>query len=218
MPVASPEQRCKEALFIQFAREPIPGKVKTRMQTTLSAEQACSLHCDLLLWTCETLCAAQLGDVELWVSGNGTHPVFESCRARGVAEVCIQQGSDLGERMYCAMRDALGRYRKVILVGSDCPAIDGEYLGAALAALDDDPLVLGPATDGGYVLIGGTRIEAGLFQGVSWGRESVFSETLERAAALGYQWTELAELPDIDRPEDLPLWQAFRNPGVSTPG
>ncbi|MBE9537993.1 MAG: hypothetical protein IMF06_02870, partial [Proteobacteria bacterium] len=60
-----PRNSRKEALFIQFAREPLPGKVKTRMQTLLSAEQACALHCDLLQWTSKTLCGAQLADVEL---------------------------------------------------------------------------------------------------------------------------------------------------------
>ncbi len=197
----------KEALFIQFAREPLPGKVKTRMQTLLSAEQACALHCDLLRWTCNTLCGAQLADVELWVSANKGHPVFEHCSAQGVSQRRTQRGADLGKRMYHAIFDGLGRYRKVILVGSDCPDIDAEYLGAALQALDKKSLVLGPATDGGYVLIGATRIQAALFQGVCWGQDSVFAQTVERATALGEAWTQLKMLPDIDRPEDIPLWE-----------
>jgi rSAM/selenodomain-associated transferase 1 len=181
------------------------------MQPLLSAVQACALHCDLLQWTCHTLCGAQLADVELWVSGNEDHPEFERCSVLGVSQRCIQQGADLGERMLHAISDGLGRYRKVILVGSDCPAIDRSYLRTALQALDKEALVLGPATDGGYVLIGATRINPALFQGVSWGRDSVFEETVARANALDYQWTELNELPDIDRPEDLPMWEHIQH-------
>lgn len=208
MSMAKPSQHSrKEALFIQFAREPIPGKVKTRMQALLSAEQACALHCDLLRWTCNTLCGAQMADVELWVSENKRHPVFEQCSALGVSERRTQRGADLGQRMYHAICDGLARYHKVILVGSDCPAIDAEYLGTALQALDKGALVLGPATDGGYVLIGATRIQPALFQGVYWGQDSVFTQTVERAAELGETWTQLKTLSDIDRPEDLVLWE-----------
>ena len=206
----NPGSATREALVIQFAREPCPGRVKTRMQPILSAEQACALHCELLLWTCEALCSASLADVELWVAGDAGHPVFQRCAEMGLGDVRRQRGEDLGERMYNAICDGLGRYRKVLLVGSDCPAIDRAYLEAALVALDSNSLVLGPATDGGYVLIGATRIEQGLFSGVSWGRDTVLTETLERAAELGIHWVELAVKPDIDRPEDLPLWQELR--------
>lgn len=200
----------QETLLIQFAKEPVPGKVKTRMLSQLSALQACTLHTELLLWTCETLCGAQLADVELWVAGDLSHPVFTRCTALGVVALSHQRGADLGERMYHAIANGLQRYRKVILVGSDCPAIDAPYLKAAVAALEQQPLVLGPAADGGYVLIGATQIEAGLFQGVYWGRGSVFRQSVERAARLGMNWLELEVLPDIDRPEDLPLWEALR--------
>lgn len=210
MPMVKSGNGHRQTLIIQFAKEPMPGKVKTRMLPVLSAEQACDLHCDLLLWTCNTLCEAKLADVELWVSGDGTHSVFERCAGMGITGLRLQEGADLGERMYHAIADGLDRYQQVLLVGSDCPAINAEYLNAALVALDSDPLVLGPATDGGYVLIGATRIEAALFQGVSWGQPSVFAETVERVLALGGSWAELNVLPDIDRPEDIPLWEAIR--------
>ncbi len=129
----------------------------------------------------------------------------------GVAAVHSQSGSDLGERMFHAIRDGLLRYRKLVLVGSDCPAIDEQYLSDALTALDSKSFVLGPADDGGYVLIGATHIEASLFEGVSWGSEAVLDETRERLTASGREWSELNTLPDIDRPEDLPLWEAIKN-------
>ena len=204
--LTSPPNDKQDSLFIQFAREPVPGLVKTRMQPLLSAEQACVLHSELLWWTCQTLCEARMADVELWVCGCSSHPAFSRCEALGASAIHVQQGNDLGERMYHAIEHGLTRYKKVILVGSDCPQIDTQYLELALEALDSKPLVLGPATDGGYVLIGATRIQPALFKGVSWGEERVFTETVERMRALGEDWSELEPLSDIDRPEDLALW------------
>jgi rSAM/selenodomain-associated transferase 1 len=200
----------KDALIIQFAKMPIPGQVKTRMLGSLNAVQACELHCDLMLWTCRTLTGANLADVELWVSGGGDHATIRACQTLGVAAVHSQVGNDLGERMFHTISAGLLRYRKLLLVGSDCPAIDEHYLANALKALDDDSLVLGPAHDGGYVLIGATDIELSVFQGVSWGSGAVLDETRERLVALGRSWRELTTLSDIDRPEDLPLWEAYK--------
>ncbi len=210
MPEVQPSR--KDALIIQFAKLPVPGRVKTRMLGSLSPVEACELHCDLVLWTCRTLTGANLADVELWVSGGSEHDSIRACEDLGVAAVQLQNGRDLGERMFRAISDGLLRYRKLVLVGSDCPAIDEAYLADALKALEDKSLVLGPASDGGYVLIGATHIEASLFQGVSWGSGAVLDETRKRLVALGRSWSELNTLPDIDRPEDLPLWEAIKNP------
>ena len=90
-------------LLIQFAKSPLPRTVKTRMLPILSAEQACDLHQELLLWTCRTLCESAVGDVELWVSGDLEHPAFDRCRQYGVSALRAQMGGDLGERMFNAM-------------------------------------------------------------------------------------------------------------------
>jgi rSAM/selenodomain-associated transferase 1 len=208
-----PEVLCqrKDVLIIQFAKLPIPGQVKTRMLGSLSPVEASELHSELMLWTCRTLTGSDMADVELWVSGGSEHVSIRSCQNLGVTAVHSQHGSDLGERMFHAISDGLLRYRKLVLVGSDCPAIDQRYLTDALTALDTESLVLGPANDGGYVLIGATHIDASLFQGVSWGSGVVLQETRERLVAAGRSWSELSTLSDIDRPEDLPLWEAIKN-------
>tara|TARA_R110001592_G_scaffold356455_3_gene658347 strand:- start:6566 stop:6886 length:321 start_codon:yes stop_codon:yes gene_type:complete len=92
----------------------------------------------------------------------------------------------------------------VIIIGSDYPSLDGRYVAQALDILNKGvPAVFGPATDGGYVLIGLSRVDSDLFEGVSWGTEQVMSQTRQRLIGLGWQWQELTPLPDIDRPEDL---------------
>jgi len=203
--------RRNKALIIQFAKAPTPGLVKTRMMPHLTPEQACALHHDLLLWTCRTLTAAGLADVELWLAGDRAHPVISECEALGVNAVRRQCGADLGERMFHAISAGLARYCKVILVGSDCPGIDAAYLEHARQALDHAPLAFGPACDGGYVLIGASAIWRGLFEEVSWGQDTVYEQTIERVQALNEHYRELGELADIDRPEDLPLWEALRD-------
>lgn len=203
----APESGC---LLIQFAREPVAGAVKTRMIPHLSAQAACDLHSELVLWTTRSLLNANLGPVQLAVAGDATHPVFECCQQLGVARLSQQRGADLGERMYNALADGLAEFEKVLLVGSDCPAIDRKYLVQAVAGLEQSDIVLGPASDGGYVLIGARRVSARLFAGVAWGGAAVFDETTRRLRQLAWSWSELPVLPDIDRPEDLAVWAALR--------
>lgn len=113
--------------------------------------------------------------------------------------------------MYRAILGGLARHDRVILVGSDCPWIDRAYLQSALAALETAPLVLGPALDGGYVLIGARQIRPELFSRISWGTEVVLAQTRMRLEELGWRWRELPALRDVDRPEDLHAWRALRH-------
>ena len=200
-----------DTLMIQFAREPLPGQVKTRMLPELSPEQACELHRELVLWTSRTLTASGVGEVELAVAGSTASPLFQQCRAMGISSVKPQQGKGLGERMCRALEEGLQRYRKVILVGSDCPQIDSAYLQGAADMLDDCDVVLGPATDGGYVLIGVRELDPQWFEGVAWGTETVYEETRSNLQATATTWRALPVLQDIDRPEDLPLWRDIVN-------
>ena len=197
-------------LLIQFAREPVAGAVKTRMFPRLTPQQALELHCELVLRTTGTLAGAGLGPVEVAVAGSSNHALFEDCRALGVSRLGDQWGGDLGERMYNALAAGLQRFERVLLVGSDCPGIDSAYLEQALDGLDQADLVLGPATDGGYVLIGAKRISRELFDGVSWGSSTVLAETVHRLRRMSWSWVTLPPLADIDRPEDLAAWEAVR--------
>ena len=200
----------KSLLLIQFSRAPQEGRVKTRMLPHLSAARACELHCEMTLWTCRQLLDSGLGDVELSVAGDTQHTLFSRCLAMGACRVSQQQGTELGQRMYNAMQRGLARYVSVILVGSDCPGIDPAYLRQAVAALNTASVVVGPATDGGYVLLGARTIIEGVFNEMPWGSDEVYAKTCVALARAGLKWIELPWLTDIDKPEDLPVWEALK--------
>jgi hypothetical protein len=110
-----------------------------------------------------------------------------------------QVGSDLGERMAAA----LTRHCPAVLVGCDCPALSSAHLEAAVQALPSADVVLAPAEDGGYVLVGVNAPRPELFAGMTWGHGDVMAETRARVAAAGLRCVELETLWDLDRPEDL---------------
>lgn len=199
-----------DCLLIQFARAPVAGAVKTRMLPSLTPEQACKLHRELVLWTCDTLVGARLGAVQLAVTGARDDPLFLRCLERGAGAIVAQRGRDLGERMLHALADGLAHYDSVMLVGSDCPDIDRDYLALALAQLAEVQVVLGPARDGGYVLIGARRVEPALFRDINWGSDTVYADTVARLEGLGLSWADLPPLADIDRPQDLAHWRRLR--------
>ncbi len=95
----------------------------------------------------------------------------------------------------------------MVLIGSDCPEITAQILSSAFSQLTDYDLVLGPARDGGYYLIGLTAPYPELFQDLPWGTAAVLANTQTRAAQLGLKTALLEPLTDIDRPEDLPGWE-----------
>ena len=130
-------------------------------------------------------------------------PLFRWLAARWPLDLHIQVGQDLGARLAHAARSALTRAAAVILVGADCPELSPDYLGAALAALEQQDAVLGPALDGGYVLLGLRAVDDTLFERMPWGSDRVAALTGQRLDALGWRWSSLACLRDIDRPEDL---------------
>lgn len=196
-----------DARLLIFAKAPVAGQVKTRLLPVLSAEQAAALHRQLVAHSVATLLASRLAPVVLYVSDDDD---FWSTLGDGF-EVQKQCGGDLGERMHQAISDQLALTNKVVLIGSDCPFITADYLSQALAELSSPrpKLVLGPAADGGYVLIAANAITAQVFCSVNWGSEHVLVQTLAQIIQLGWQYCCLPELNDIDRPEDLALLKVF---------
>ena len=190
--------------ILVFAKAPIPNTVKTRLIPTLSPDQAADLQSQLVTHTLKNATAGELAPVELWCSPDHRHPFFLSIAERFKIPLKSQSEGDLGERMGNALRKTLMDNRYAILIGTDCPVYDTDYLYAALKALQGGAdAVVGPAEDGGYVLIGLSRYDPALFRGIHWGSDSVLAETRERLRTAGFQWRELPPLWDVDRPNDL---------------
>jgi rSAM/selenodomain-associated transferase 1 len=171
--------------IIVFAREPRAGRVKTRLIPLLGEAGAARLHARLVRRALATAREARLGGVELWTTRR-------------------QRGANLGARMLHAFRQGLRRAERVILIGSDCPALRAHGLRQAARWLAGGAdAVFAPAEDGGYALIALRRASPRLFEEIDWGGAQVMAQTRARLAALGWRWRELPEVWDVDRPEDV---------------
>ena len=189
-----------DAALIVFARAPVPGRVKTRLAPLLGERGAARLYAQMVERTLRTALAARIGRVELYCSAGINSPYFRKIKKRFGIRLRPQGRGNLGDRMYRALR----RHPGAVLIGSDCPALRPSDLRAALRALRAGAdAVLSPAEDGGYPLIGLRRVSRRLFDGISWGSARVLEQTRQRLARLGWRWTELRTLWDVDRPEDV---------------
>ena len=188
-----------------MARAPVPGACKTRLIPALGAEGAAALQRRLLRHALSAAAGVPGAALTLHAHPDTDHPLLREWAVEFGARLRPQQGDDLGERMAHALAAALTEGGPAVLIGCDSPGYTADYLEAAFAALEaGHSMVLGPAVDGGYVLIGLNRVEPSLFRDIPWGGERVAVLTRERAAAAGLRPFELAPLADIDHPEDIP--------------
>jgi len=187
-----------------FARAPTPGEAKTRLIPALGKAGAAALHRRLAMHCLRAATDARIGPVELRCTPDTSDPFFWECQRELGVGLYPQGEGDLGARMQRAFESALARASRAILVGSDIPALSAHYLRDAERALArGDDVVIGPAEDGGYVLVGLSRCDPELFRGIPWGGSEVLAETRRRIAALGWRTSELPALWDVDCPEDL---------------
>lgn len=201
MTARTAKDRCR---VVVFAKAPEPGKVKTRLIPALGEAGAAALHRRLVMHCLLAATGAQLGPVELWCAPDAGDPFFFECERRLGVSLHSQGAGDLGARMRRAFEAVLARATRAILVGSDIPALSAQYLRDAERALvAGNDAVIGPAGDGGYVLIGLSRCDAELFREIPWGGPKVLPETRRRIAVLRWRLAELPALWDVDRPEDL---------------
>lgn len=205
--------------IIVFSRLPQPGNTKTRMIPALGPEGAADLQRQMTRRTLATVDrAADLIECESEVRYTGGTSE-QMAEVFGPSRCYVPQGEgDLGERLRRAFADALtnGMHRAVC-IGSDCPSISHDLLSEALRRLADHDLVIGPATDGGYYLVGMNQPHPDLFVGIDWGTGSVLAQTLGRAQSLGLLVHQLAELSDVDEPADLEHWHRVNSDGDAEP-
>jgi uncharacterized protein len=184
-----------------LAKAPIPGLAKSRLIPAIGAHAAAVLQERLTEQAVETALAAGVGRVILWCAPDATHASFRALAARFSIALARQPDGDLGARMLAALEAGGG---PTLVIGTDCPCRTAAHLRAAAEALHDGAdVVLIPAEDGGYVLIGARAPQAELFNGVDWGTPTVLAETRKRIAALNLKSVELDPLWDIDTESDL---------------
>ena len=188
-----------------FAKAPVPGEVKTRLIPTYGNVFATELHRSMLWHSLSRLTQANICPLELWCAPNQDHPFFETCRETFGLSLQVQQGVNLGEKLAHTFNVVLAKeVDNAIVIGVDCPTLDRtDYVSAFDKLSSGTDVVLSPAADGGYVLLGMSKPNTELFQRISWGTKKVFKQTTERALAAGLQFKTLEPHFDIDLPDDI---------------
>ena len=199
-----------------FVRAPQFGRVKRRLAAEVGARAALAAHIELVEGTLERTMNACYRR-ELWLAGSpddlSLPLVLEWCERFGVA-ARRQKGQDLGTRMRQALNQTLAGGEVAVLIGGDCPSIDQDYVLDAFESLQTvapADLVIGPAEDGGYGLIGLRQPADDLFNGISWGTDRVLAETLQRAQRNRLEVVQLDPIYDVDTLAD---WQRFQGDQV----
>lgn len=182
---------------ILFAKAPEPGRVKTRLQPTLSAEQSAELHASFVRDALELL-KASLPESSLQLHTDISTDAWDGLKVAQFRQV----NGDLGRRMLHTLSTELGRGRpRVMIVGSDSPTLPIAHLQGLLASESD--VAIGPCEDGGYYAISCRRVHPGMFNGVRWSGPEALDDTVRAAEACGLS-VELGETWwDVDSPQDL---------------
>lgn len=204
--------------LIMFTRYPEPGTTKTRLIKCLGPRGAADLQRQMTEHVlAQALPLVDSRELELEVRYEGGNARLMHAWLGAAVTYAAQGPGDIGQRMAQALHDAGDRGKTArVVIGTDIPAITTALLDRAFETLSDDKVVLGPASDGGYYLIGVPRTvpvqpPPGLFSDIAWGTSTVLPETCRRLKSHGLDYTLLETLDDVDRPEDLPAWERRRS-------
>lgn len=198
--------------LLVFAREPVLGRVKTRLAAGIGAEAALAVYRELLSLTAAAVAAAQV-PATVWLAeapskGDPTQPRPEW---PGLPWRVQPAADSLGARMAQAFGEAFAAGAgRVVIIGTDCPGLSAGLLQQAFEELLSHELVIGPADDGGYYLLGMGRLKAELFANKNWSTATVLPDTLADAARLGLRVAQLPTLHDVDSAQDLATWRAHQ--------
>jgi rSAM/selenodomain-associated transferase 1 len=195
------KRRHNHALIL-FARDPVIGKVKTRLKPHLEDQTILGLYKSFLDDSVEKIARVAGVDRFCWVYPNNASGYFERMARKHAMVVCAQEGQDLGSRMQNALAKCFAEgYEKAVIIGSDSPSLPVAYIEQAFASEKD--VMIGPSTDAGYYLIGANRKVPDVFADVAWGTDRVLSETLALIWRSGASLETLPVWYDVDRYEDV---------------
>ncbi|MDQ2751704.1 MAG: TIGR04282 family arsenosugar biosynthesis glycosyltransferase [Bacteroidota bacterium] len=192
----------KQALLI-FTKNPEAGKVKTRLAATIGNAAALTIYRQLLLHTV-TVTNQLLDDKFVFYSNYiEEKDIWDS----NAYQKGLQEGNDLGERMNNAFHFVFQkRYNKVVIIGTDCFELNAEIIRNSFTLLNSHDVVIGPAEDGGYYLLGMKQLYSELFNDIQWSTDAVLAQTTNKCAALQLNHCLLPVLKDIDEEKDLQEW------------
>ena len=206
-------------LLGMFAKQPLPGLVKSRLARDSTPEWAAQVAHAFLRDLLDRLTPLPLRRVLVFAPAAAR--TFFTEVAAGRFELVPQSDGDLGTRLTCFLQEQFqSGAERIVLIGTDSPTLPREFVEQAFHALDDAEVVLGPATDGGYYLLGCRRFVPDLFRGVTWGSERVLSETVERVQVAGLRLALLPPWYDVDTLENWRMLRghlaALRQAGLTT--
>lgn len=194
--------------LIVYAKRPLPGYVKTRLGASIGPAAAAGIYARLLYSYLLDLLRGDLGEIRLVLSVATPEDVPFFADAFPELTVRSQAAGDLGQRMAASFGRAFAAgAEQVVLTGSDVPDLGHEAVAGAFAALNEAPLVIGPAVDGGYYLLGMRAPGADLFTKVAWSTERVLDQTAALAAAQGLDVAYLLQRADLDTEADWARWK-----------
>ena len=206
-----------DARLLIFAKAPVPGRVKTRLAGRLGTRGAAALYQKLLHRTLRIAHRARLCPIELWCAPDAAHGFFVACRREYGITLRRQCAGDLGRRMNHALNQTLAAGHPAVLIGGDCASLGEAELRTAFGLLAaGHEAVLGPAADGGYVLIGLDRPGPALFRDIAWSTPTVLAATRRRLRRAGMNWAELPPGWDVDTPADLRRLRQSSSPAAQT--
>ncbi len=193
--------RSGENLVIVFAKNADTSEVKTRLAESIGRDAARKVYQSLLKGTLDILWDL---DFDVCISWFGGVPG----NAQDYFQHRIQADGDLGEKMHYEIRAALNDgYKRVVVIGTDCPYIQAEHIGLAFESLTKYDVVIGPAVDGGYYLLGCRDDYPRIFQKIEWGTKKVYAQTVQVLHDLNLSYYRLEYLEDIDDEETLRNWE-----------
>lgn len=196
------EYKYPDAVVLVFAKAPVAGEVNTRLIPDIGIEAATALQSELILSRLKSLDEIKLCATQLWCSPDVSHSFFLNCQKQYNIKLNEQSGNDLGVRMSLAIKESLQKFKHVVLIGTDAPSLTIAHIETAIKQLANNDVVIAPAEDGGYVLIGMSQHCDDVFQKVEWGSDAVLDITLEKIRKNNLTSFDLELCWDIDRVED----------------
>lgn len=192
----------KENALIIFVKNPEPGKVKTRIAEAVGNEKAVEIYNQLLKYTAN-LASGLSCEVYVYY-----FPLVLENDMFGDVNRRLQVKGDLGIKMQTAFSEILSKHQKAVIIGSDCAELNRDDIERAFEELEENDVVIGPAKDGGYYLLGMNHLQLFLFKDMPWSEDGVLDQSIMRVQDRGLNYSLLNMKSDIDRIED---WEAQKH-------